>query len=236
LKSPTYSEAKKALRRHADPKKAKTYRGFFKNAEKDIFLGVTAPLMNQIAKGFWGLPLGDVRRLMASRVHDERSLANSVLVLKYQKGDETAKNQVYDFYLKNRGFIQNWDGVDDSAPYIVGPHLLRKDRGILFQLAGSKSLWDRRIAMVSTWWFIRQGDTADTFKLAQKLLKDREDLMHKAVGWMLREAGKRDLPALKRFLARHGGVMPRTMLRYAIEKFPEPERKKYLLKKGNVSV
>jgi 3-methyladenine DNA glycosylase AlkD len=228
VKPPTYSSAKKALRGHANPQKAKTYRGFFKNAEKDIFLGVTAPLMKQIAKGFWEMPLADVRRLMASRVHDERSLANSILVLKYQKGDVKTKNQVYDFYLKNRRFIQNWDGVDDSAPYIVGPHLLDKDRNILFQLAGSKSLWDRRIAMVSTWWFIRQGDTADSFKLAERFLKDREDLMHKAVGWMLREAGKRDLRALKWFLDRHHQIMPRTMLRYAIEKFPEPERKKYL--------
>jgi 3-methyladenine DNA glycosylase AlkD len=184
--------------------------------------------MKQIAKDFGELPLADVRRLMASRVHDERSLANSVLVLKYQKGNGETKNQVFDFYLKNRRFIQNWDGVDDSAPYIVGPHLLERDRKILFRLADSKRLWDRRIAMVSTWWFIRQGDTGDSFKLAKKLLNDREDLMHKAVGWMLREAGKRDLPALKKFLARHGGAMPRTMLRYAIEKFPEPERRKYL--------
>jgi 3-methyladenine DNA glycosylase AlkD len=232
MERPTYLSAKKALRRHADPKKAQTYRGFFKNAEKDIFLGVTAPLMDQIAKAFWELPLADVRRLMSSRVHDERSLANSVLVLKYRKGDAKTQKQIFDFYLKNRKFIRNWDGVDDSAPYIAGPHLLNKDRKILFQLAGSKSLWDRRIAMVSTWWFIRQGDTADTFKLAEKLLKDEEDLMHKAVGWMLREAGKRNLPALKKFLARNGPRIPRTMLRYAIEKFPEPERRKYLAKKG----
>ncbi len=186
--------------------------------------------MEKIAKDFWKLSLADVRRLMASRVHDERSLANSILVLKYRKGDDKAKNQIFDFYLKNRRFIRNWDGVDDSAPYIVGPHLLERDRKVLFQLAGSKSLWDRRIAMVSTWWFIRQGDTADSFKLAQKLLQDKEDLMHKAVGWMLRETGKRNLPALKKFLARHAKKMPRTMLRYAIEKFPEKERKKYLIK------
>ena len=228
----SYSKALQALRRHANPQKAKTYRGFFKDAEKDVFLGVTAPLMDRIAKDFWELPLSDVRRLMASRVHDERSLANSVLVLKYRKGDARTRKQIFDFYMKNRRFIRNWDGVDDSAPYIVGPHLLDKDRKILFQLAESKSLWDRRIAMVSTWWFIRQGDTADTFKLAEKLLKDEEDLMHKAVGWMLREAGKRNLGELKKFLGRRHRAMPRTMLRYAIEKFPEPERKKYLLKKG----
>lgn len=233
MKNPNYAQAKKALRRHANPQKAKTYRGFFKNAEKDVFLGVTAPLMRQVAKDFWEMPLPDLRRLMASRVHDERSLANSVLVLKYRKGDEKTKNQIFDFYLKNRRFIQNWDGVDDSAPYIVGPHLLDKDRKVLFQLAGSKSLWDRRIAMVSTWWFIRQGDTVDSFKLAERFVKDEEDLMHKAVGWMLREAGKRDLGGLKKFLKRHHRTMPRTMLRYAIERFPEPERRKYLIKKAS---
>jgi 3-methyladenine DNA glycosylase AlkD len=229
---PTHTLARQALRRHANPQKAKTYRGFFKNAEKDIFLGVTAPLVEQTAKDFWAMPLVGVRRLMASRVHDERSLANSVLVLKYRKGDAKTKEMIFNFYLKNRGFIQSWDGVDDSAPYIVGPHLLDKDRRILFQLADSANLWDRRIAMVATWWFIRQGDTTDTFKLAKKLLKDQEDLMHKAVGWMLREAGKRNLPALKKFLASHAKAMPRTMLRYAIEKFPEPQRKRYLAAKN----
>jgi 3-methyladenine DNA glycosylase AlkD len=228
---PSHTLAKRAIRRHANPQKAKTYRGFFKNAEKDIFLGVTAPLVEQTAKDFWQMPLADVRRLMASRVHDERSLANSILVLKYGKGDTKTKKIIFDFYLKNRGFIQSWDGVDDSAPYIVGPHLLDKDRGILFELVDSESLWDRRIAMVATWWFIRQGDTADTFKLAKKLLKDQEDLMHKAAGWMLREAGKRNLPALKKFLSSHAKAMPRTMLRYAIEKFPEPQRKRYLAAK-----
>jgi len=224
----TLSKAKRALRRHADAKKAKTYRGFFKNAEKDVFLGVTTPKMREVSRAFWTLPLSDVKRLMASRVHDERSLANSILVLKFNKGDGAGKKEIYDFYLKHKGYIRNWDGVDDSAPYIVGPYLLDKDRTVLFKLAGSKNLWERRIAMVSTWWFIRQGDTADSFRLAERLLKDEEDLIHKAVGWMLREAGKRNLPALKKFLARHAPSMPRTMLRYAIEKFPEKERRKYL--------
>jgi 3-methyladenine DNA glycosylase AlkD len=167
---------------------------------------------------------------MASRVHDERSLANSILVLKFRKGNEGAKKEIYDFYLRNKGFIRSWDGVDDSAPYIVGPYLLDKDRSILFQLAGSKNMWDRRIAMVSTWWFIRQGDVKDSFRIAEKLVGDEEDLIYKAVGWMLREAGKRDLTGLKKFLARHSKVMPRTMLCYAIERFPEGVRKKYLKK------
>jgi 3-methyladenine DNA glycosylase AlkD len=229
---PTHTQALKALRRHADAKKALTYRGFFKNSKNDIFLGVTTPKMREVSKNFRDLALPDIRKLMASRVHDERSLAHAVLVWQYGKADEAGKKRIFDFYLANRRFIHDWDGVDDSAPYLVGPHLLNRDRKILFQLVKSKSLWDRRIAMVSTWWFIRQGDTADTFRLAKILLKDQEDLMHKAVGWMLREAGKRDLKALKQFLARHGKVMPRTMLRYAIEKFPEKERKRWLTKTG----
>lgn len=228
---PTHAEAQRALRRHANSKKAVTYRGFFKNSKNDIFLGVTTPKLREISKGFRGLPLADLRKLMASRVHDERSLAHAVLVWQYGKGDEAGKKRIFDFYLANRRFIHDWDGVDDSAPYLVGPHLLKRSRKVLFQLAQSKSLWDRRIAIVSTWWFIRQGDVVDTFRLAEKLLRDEEDLIHKAVGWMLREAGKRDLPKLKGFLKRHAVKMPRTMLRYAIEKFSEKERKRYLAKK-----
>jgi 3-methyladenine DNA glycosylase AlkD len=232
MRAPTAVGAKKFLRRHADPRKARTLRGFFKDAGDDLFLGVGAPLIRRAAKAFQEMRLGDIRRLMASRVHDERSLAHALLVLQYGKGNAGAKERIFGFYLRHRRFIRNWDGVDDSAPYIVGPHLLNRDRKLLFALAGSKSLWDRRIALVSTWWFIRQGDTADTFRLARMLLRDEEDLIHKAAGWMLREAGKRDLPALKRFLGRHAKVMPRTMLRYAIEKFPEASRRKYLEARG----
>jgi 3-methyladenine DNA glycosylase AlkD len=231
MKNLSYARILKALRRHANPRKAQTYRGFFKNAQKDVFLGVTAPLVEKVAKNHWEIPFPHIRRLMASRVHDERSLANSILVLKFSKGGPVEREKVFKFYLKNRGLIRNWDGVDDSAPYIVGPHLLDKDRKILFQLVRSKNLWDRRISIVSTWWFIRQGDTKDTFKLAKLLLKDEEDLIHKAAGWMLREAGKRNLPGLKQFLKGHRAAMPRTMLRYAIEKFPEAQRQRYLGKK-----
>ncbi|HVM31699.1 MAG TPA: DNA alkylation repair protein [bacterium] len=229
-RGPTHAQALKALRRHADPKKAATYRGFFKNSKNDIFLGVTTPQMREVSKAFRGLAFPDLRKLMASRVHEERSLAHAVLVWRYAKADEPGKKRIFDFYLANRRFIHDWDGVDDSAPYLVGPHLLRRSRKVLFQLAKSKSLWDRRIAIVSTWWFIRQGDVADTFRLAQKLLKDEQDLIHKAVGWMLREAGKRDLGRLKGFLEKNALKMPRTMLRYAIEKFPEKERKRWLSK------
>jgi 3-methyladenine DNA glycosylase AlkD len=230
MKAPTLPDAQKALRRHTDPQKAKFYRGLFKDAGNQIFLGVTSPLLEKIAKAFWKLPLANVRRLMASEVRDERSLANGILVLKYEKGDPGVQKEIFDFYVRNKKLIRGWDGVDESAPYIVGPHLLGRSRALLFQWAGSKSFIDRRIAMVSTWWFIRQGDTADSFKLAEKLLRDREDLIHKAVGWMLREAGKRNPLGLRKFLARHHKSMPRVMLRYAIERFPEAERRKYLLK------
>ena len=226
------ARAARALRLHADKKKAATHRGFFKNAEKDVFLRVGAPLVRKLAREFRDMPLSGVEGLMASQVHDERSLANAILVLKYRRGGEGEKKRVFDFYLRRRGLIRNWDGVDDSAPYIVGPHLLERDRSVLFKLAGSRNLWDRRIAVVSTWWFIRRGDTADTFRLARRLLGDGEDLIHKAVGWMLREAGKRDPAALRRFLSRHAEAMPRTMLRYAIERFPERERRGYLAKGG----
>jgi 3-methyladenine DNA glycosylase AlkD len=148
--------------------------------------------------------------------------------LKFDKADERGQTQIYNFYMKNRKYIRDWDAVDDSAPYIVGPYLIERDKAILFELARSERLWCRRIAIVSTWWFIRQGKTDDTLKIAKMLIQDEEDLIHKAVGWMLREVGKRELSSLKSFLNAHGKKMPRTMLRYAIEKFPPDERKKYL--------
>ena len=224
----TLANAKKALRRHADAKKAVTYRGFFKDASADTFLGVTSPLLKGVAKEFRHLSFDDIKPLMHSDVHEERSLAHSILRLQFDKGDEKAQKAVYDFYLKNRAAIRQWNGVDDSAPYIVGAYLLERDRALLYKMVRAKSLWDRRIAIVSTWWFIRNNDLDDTFALSEMLLTDGEDLMHKATGWMLREAGKKDVARLKSFLKKHGAKMPRTMLRYAIEKFPESERKAYL--------
>lgn len=224
----TLANARKALRRHADAKKAVTYRGFFKDASADTFLGVTAPLLKTVAKEYRHLSFDDIKPLMHSDVHEERSLAHAVLRLQFDKGDEKAKKAVYDFYLKNRSAIRQWNGVDDSAPYIVGAYLLERDRAPLYKMVRAKSLWDRRIAIVSTWWFIRNNDLDDTFALSEMLLTDGEDLMHKATGWMLREAGKKDVARLKSFLKKHGSRMPRTMLRYAIEKFPESERKAYL--------
>lgn len=224
----TLAKARKALRAHADAKKAVTYRGFFKDASADTFLGVASPLLKGVAKEFRHLPFDEIQPLMHSDVHEERSLAHSILRLQFDAGDEKAQKAVYDFYMKNRGAIRQWNGVDDSAPYIVGAYLLERDRKLLYKMARADKLWDRRIAIVSTWWFIRNGQLDDTFALAEMLLEDGEDLMHKATGWMLREAGKKDVKRLKSFLKKHAKTMPRTMLRYAIEKFPEAERKEYL--------
>jgi 3-methyladenine DNA glycosylase AlkD len=223
-----YTKAARALRKHADPAKAAVARGYFKDPGDQVFLGVTAPLLRKLAREFCLLPLSDVRRLMQSRVHDEQSLAYAVLRRRFEKGSEADRKKVFDFYVRNRRLVCSWDAVDDSTPNIVGPHLFERDKALLYQLARSSRLWDRRIAMVSTLYFIRRGHISDTLKLAEMLLDDEEDLIHKATGWMLREVGKQDLAALKRFLKAHCSTMPRTMLRYAIERFPQQERINYL--------
>lgn len=225
------AKARAALRSHANAVKAKTYAGFFKDLAGDEFLGVTTPQLRLIAKEFRDLPFADIEPLMHSKVQEERSLAHSILRLRFDKGDEKQKTAVYKFYMANRHGIRQWNGVDDSAPYIVGPYLWERDRKILYKMAKAKSLWDRRIAIVTTWHFIRNGQLDDVYALAELLLADREDLMHKATGWMLREAGKKDMKRLKAFLKKHHARMPRTMLRYSIEKFPEKERKAALLGK-----
>ena len=223
-----YEDAVHALRAHADPNRARTARGYFKDPGDDIFLGVPSALIGKTAREFQSLPLSAVRKLMRSRVHEERSLAHAILRGQFQKGNEATRQRVFDFYVRHRGFIRSWDGVDDSAPYIVGAHLLARDKALLYQLARADRIWDRRIAIVSTWWFIRNGDVRHTMRLAKMLLSDKEDLIHKAVGWMLREAGKRDIDSLKTFLKKHHRTMPRTMLRYAIERFPGADRQRYL--------
>jgi 3-methyladenine DNA glycosylase AlkD len=227
----TYKDAAWALQPHANPERALFVRGYFKNSSQDVFLGVSTPRLRAVAREYWQLPLKDIRKLMQSRIHEERSLANEILCIQFRKGDEQQQKKIFDFYVENRRFIREWDGVDGTAPYIVGPYLLNRSKKLLYELARSSRLWDRRIAMVSTLWFIRQGKVSDTLKLAKMLLGDDEDLIHKASGWMLREVGKQDVAALKKFLNAHRTAMPRTMLRYAIERFPEKERKQYLMKK-----
>jgi 3-methyladenine DNA glycosylase AlkD len=220
--------ARHALHQLSDPVRARTQRGFFKNCVDDVFLGVPTASVRKIAKEFAHLALADIRRLMQSAVHDERSLANEILCRQFRQSAEAGQKKIFDFYIRNRKLIREWDGVDGSAPYIVGPWLLTRDKALLYELAKSPRLWDRRIAIVSTWWFIRKGHVEDTFALAEILLHDPEDLIQKATGWMLREAGKKDLRALEGFLRRHHASMPRTTLRYAIERFSPETRRSYL--------
>ena len=213
----------------ADPERASNSAWFFKTAEGqyghgDRFIGLTVPAMRRIAHRYVHLPLTDVAKLLASPIHEHRSVALEILVAQYEQGNSS----VYSFYLKHTRFVNNWDLVDGSAPYIVGVHLLTRPRKILYRLAKSKNVWERRIAIVSTLTLIRQGEIEDTFAIAKLLLADDHDLIHKAVGWMLREAGKQSTPALLRFLKQNYAAMPRTTLRYAIERFPAPQRKKIL--------
>ncbi len=224
-------EVKRSLRRLANARKARVQRGFFKQSD-DVFLGVTTPQIRQLARQFQDLPFAALRELIKSCIHDERSLAHAILVRQFDRGNTHEQERIFAFYMRNRKHIRSWDGVDDSAPYIVGRYLLNRQKSILYELARSKSLWDRRIAIVSTWWLIRNGQTADTLKIARMLLEDKEDLIHKATGWMLRELGKREPTALNRFLREHAHEMPRTTLRYAIERFPLNERAIWMQRKS----
>jgi 3-methyladenine DNA glycosylase AlkD len=196
--------------------------------EGDRFIGVKVPAIRKVAKEFNALPLLQVERLLHSEIHEERLLALVILVSQFARGDDAGRKRVYDLYLANTRHINNWDLVDLSAPQIVGGSLESRSRKPLDRLAKSSSLWQRRISILATFHFIRQGDFADTLKIAQMLLTDKEDLIHKAVGWMLREVGKRDLATLERFLGDHCQAMPRTTLRYAIERFPASKRMAYM--------
>jgi 3-methyladenine DNA glycosylase AlkD len=225
--------AQQRLRSLADPEVAAILARFFKTGpgqygEGDRFIGVTVPVIRTVAKEFKGLPLPEIECLLHSDIHEERLLALVILVGQFEKGDDATKKQIYALYLANTRHINNWDLVDLSAPQIVGVYLEGRSRRPLDRLAKLASLWERRISILATHWFIRHGDFADTLKIAEKLLGDKEDLIHKAVGWMLREVGKRDVAVLEEFLAEPCQVMPRTMLRYAIERFPEEKRRKYM--------
>ena len=204
----------------------KTGKGEY--GEGDIFLGIRVPLLRRLVKKYGGISIAEVRKLLHSKFHEERLLAVLMLVQLFKSADESVQKQVYDLYLENTEFINNWDIVDISASNIVGAHLYEKDKAPLYDLVQSKNLWERRIAIIATFYFIRQNEFDDTLKLAEILLNDKEDLIHKAVGWMLREVGKREIEFEEEFLQEHYKIMPRTMLRYAIEKFPETSRKMYL--------
>jgi 3-methyladenine DNA glycosylase AlkD len=221
------------LRSLGCPQQAAVLARFFKTGpgqygEGDRFIGVKVPAIRKVAKEFKGLPLPEVDCLLHSQIHEERLFALVIVVAQFEKGDDAIRKRIYDRYLANTKHINNWDLVDLSAPQIVGGYLETRSRRPLDRMVKSASLWERRMSIVATHWFIRQGDFADTLKIAERLLNDKEDLIHKAAGWMLREVGKREVAVLEEFLGEHCRVMPRTMLRYAIERFPEEQRQAYL--------
>jgi 3-methyladenine DNA glycosylase AlkD len=231
-------KASEEIRELADTEIAKNSLRFFKTDKGqygfgDIFLGVRAPKIRLIAKKYIDISIADMKILIQSKYHEERFLGLIILVNKYSKTkDKKTINQLYKIYISSFKYINNWDLVDVTCPHVTGKYLIDKDRSILYKWAKSDDLWTKRIAIVSTFSFIRQNDLEDTFKIAEILLQDKHDLIHKAVGWMLREAGKRDLEKEEIFLKKYYRDMPRTMLRYAIEKFPESKRQAYL--KGTI--
>lgn len=245
---------RKQLKSKSNPQKAKILQGFFKTGkgeygEGDVFLGLKAAQIKETAYKFKDLSLKEIQELLKSKIHEERVAALRILVYQFQSCDTIIcdstitydsrlnRKKIFNFYLRNTKNVNNWDLVDLSAPKIVGEYLLirknsseiiRTNPNILYKLAKSKNLWERRIAIISIFAFIRQNKFEDTLKISKILLSDKHDLIHKAVGWMLREVGKRSQETLNKFLKAHCKNMPRTMLRYAIEKFPEKKRKEYL--------
>jgi len=221
------------MRKQGAVERARVSQSFFKTGpgeygEGDVFFGLTVPQVRALAKEFRALPESETLKLLHSPVHEARLLALLILVGAYAKGTEAARERIYGLYLKNTRWINNWDLVDCSAEHIVGAHLWTRDRSVLEALAVSALLWERRIAILATFHFVRRGEFGDTLRIAERLMGDREDLIHKASGWLLREVGKRDCAAEKEFLKAHCRTMPRTMLRYAIERFPEAERRRYM--------
>lgn len=221
------------LKAIADPSIAEHSQRFFKTGkgeygEGDLFLGIRVPKVRKIARKFKNLTLSETEKLLHSQYHEARLCALVILVNKCKKGDQELHKSIYELYLANTSYISNWDLVDISAQHIIGSYLLGRERTPLYKLAKSPDLWERRIAIMSTLYFIRNEDFETTLEIAEQLLEDEHDLIHKAVGWMLREIGNRDIECEEVFLKKHVRNMPRTMLRYAIEKFPEPKRKEYL--------
>ena len=231
------SKLQKDLRSFTNPEKAKILGRFFKTGkgeygEGDKFLGIILPLQRSIVRKYWKeITFEEMKELVKSPLHEERLVSLLIAVDKFEKGNEKERKEIYDFYLSHTKFINNWDLVDLTAPRIIGVYLHDKEKEILTMLAKSKSLWEKRISILSTFYFIRQGDPSETLKIAGLLINDKHDLIHKAVGWMLREIGKRcGEKAEEKFLQKYYKTMPRTMLRYAIEKFDNKKRKYYLAK------
>jgi 3-methyladenine DNA glycosylase AlkD len=227
------SEALRDLRAAGKADDAVFLQRFFKTGPGeygagDVFLGIRAPQSRAIAKKYRDLPLSELKKLLLAKEHEARLVALIILTLQYPKADERQQESIFGFYLANSKYINNWDLVDVSAPHVVGAHLFGGNTSVLDELAESDLLWDRRIAIIATQYFIRKGEFSATLRIARKLLRDEHDLIHKAVGWMLREVGNRDRSVLVAFLDKHHRTMPRTMLRYAIEKFDASVRSSYL--------
>jgi 3-methyladenine DNA glycosylase AlkD len=221
------------LRGRADPEAARFLQGFFKTGpgeygEGDVFLGIRVPTTRKLVARYRDSDLTEIGKLLESRFHEARLLALLVLVYRFQRGDVRIRREVYAMYRSHLRWVNNWDLVDGSAEHIVGGHLVNRSRRPLYQLAASPNVWRRRIAIIATLHFIRQGEFGETLDLAAALLDDEHDLIHKAVGWMLREVGKRSRKTEEAFLEQRYRIMPRTMLRYAIEHFPDKQRKAYL--------
>jgi 3-methyladenine DNA glycosylase AlkD len=223
------------LEAYRSPEQFEKYQRSFRSGEDDEFIGVRMGQVFALAKEFIEMPLEEIEKLLESPVHEARVGAVSIMDFqaRSKKTPESRRKELYELYIRRHDRINNWDLVDRSAPYVVGGYLFDKPRDILYKLARSENTWERRTAIVSTGYFIRKGDVADTFKIAETLLDDDHDLIHKATGWMLREAGKRDQPQLLRFLDQHAPGMPRVTLRYAIEHLDQEQRSYYLGLKNN---
>lgn len=231
------NRVQKELRALADKTYAKECLRFFKTGkgeygEGDVFLGIRVPDQRKIAKKYFSLPLKEVKELIKSKYHEERLTGLIILLHKYDKADEKSKELLFKEYIRHFNYVNNWDLVDVSCHKIVGAHLLKRDRKILYKWAKSNDLWTKRISIISTLWFIKFGEVKDTLAISDILLEDEHDLIHKAVGWMIREAAKKEMKTVQAYLKTRYQKMPRTMLRYAIEKFPEKTRKAYL--KGTI--
>lgn len=230
---------KKDIRSKASKSKAIFAQRFFKTgkgeyAEGDVFLGLTVPEIRTIVQKYYQISLSDSERLLKSPIHEERMAALLIFIEKFKKGDDKLKKQIFELYCSNTKYINNWDLIDLSAEKIIGSYLWQQPvvlRKLLYRFSKSSDLWQKRISIMSTYYFIKNNFFDDTLKIAAVLLNDKHDLIHKAVGWMLREVGKRDLAEEEAFLKKCYKAMPRTMLRYAIERFPEKKRKDYLLGK-----